>query len=63
MKKFVIFPKFYSWNTMQTRFGKTAVSGEEQNLYKQWLNLEFLFFFNTLRRFRPNSILLQGLES
>ena len=57
-----IFPKFYSWNTMQTRFANLSSAVKNKIWINKWLNLVFPYFFNTLCTFWPNSILFQGLQ-
>jgi len=57
------FPKFYSWNTMQKTSAKLLSAVKKKNWINKRLNLEFLYFFNTLCNVWPNSILSQGLEN
>jgi len=54
MQLLIIFPKSYSWSTMQKNICKTVISGKEQNLNKQMaecgISILFLYFMYILTK-------------
>jgi len=55
----IIFPKFYSQDTMQKPSAKLPSAAKNKILINKWLNLEFPYFFNTLCTFCLDSKFLK----